>query len=482
MMRVSFPSRPSLSAASALALFLAIAGCGVDERPSILLVVIDTLRADAVSAYGRVEGTTPHFDRLAAEGLLYTRAYAPAPWTLPSHASLFTGLPVERHRVGLEGWMALAQDADTLAEKLARAGYRTAGFSENPLVSGLFGMDQGFGHYATNSLEDNAAEQFLDEKRFFVEEEVERWARGQGRRQPWFVFVNLYDPHDPYEVREQNPFLPEDASAAWAREIERRPKGLCDALPPEKELGVVTGLYLGDVRAADATLGRVLATLEAIDPDRKWIHIVTADHGEHLGEHRILGHEFSVRGPVLHVPLVVHGLPGAPAARIETPVELVDVTHSILAWTGLEESGAQAGLPEAPGAANGERPLFAVYEDTPLVQPDTFPPGHALVATALDEKRAGCGEEDRVFGDTLALTRFPFKLIWFERHDPELYDLSWDERELSDLAGRRPRIVAELRAELEAFREEKLAVGGDGAPPELAPEAVQELRDLGYTR
>ena len=106
----------------------------VDVSPSILLVVIDTLRADAVSAYGAVEGTTPFVDSLAAAGLRYQRAYAPSPWTLPSHATLFTGLWPERHGVGVGGRMLLPEGLPTLAERMGQAGFETVGFSENPIV------------------------------------------------------------------------------------------------------------------------------------------------------------------------------------------------------------------------------------------------------------------------------------------------------------------------------------------------------------
>ena len=110
--------------------------------------MIDTLRADAVSAYGAVEGTTPSFDALASRGLLYERAYAPSPWTLPSHASLLTGFEVDRHGVGVAGRMGLRAEFTTLAERLSEAGYQTVGFSENPLVSDLFGFDQGFERFS----------------------------------------------------------------------------------------------------------------------------------------------------------------------------------------------------------------------------------------------------------------------------------------------------------------------------------------------
>ncbi|GAG48102.1 unnamed protein product, partial [marine sediment metagenome] len=125
-------------------------GCGEapDPRPSIALVVVDTLRADAVSAYGEVEGTTPHLDRLAAEGLLYQRAFATAPWTITAHASLFTGLEPDRHGVGIHGVMVAPETLVMLAERLRDAGYQTAGFSENTYITEDFGMAQGFETFA----------------------------------------------------------------------------------------------------------------------------------------------------------------------------------------------------------------------------------------------------------------------------------------------------------------------------------------------
>src|SRR6185369_7942453 len=112
------------------------------ERPSILLVVLDTVRADAVSAYGTVSGTTPYLDGLASHGLRYAHAFSPAPWTTPSHASLFTGLGVEHHRVGMSDHITAGPDLVMLAERLHDAGYQTAAFIENPLVGEPFGMAQ----------------------------------------------------------------------------------------------------------------------------------------------------------------------------------------------------------------------------------------------------------------------------------------------------------------------------------------------------
>ena len=173
-----------------------------DLRPSIVLVVIDTLRADAVSAYGSVENTTPAFDALAAQGLLYGRAYAPSPWTLPSHASLLTGLGVDRHGVGVAGRMGLRAEFTTLAERLSAAGYQTVGFSENPLVSGLFGFEQGFERFSAITIEDAVFEgEGPGSHRFDIVQEVAAFAAERDRNRPFFLFANLFDPHSPYQDR-----------------------------------------------------------------------------------------------------------------------------------------------------------------------------------------------------------------------------------------------------------------------------------------
>ena len=185
----------------------------VDPRPSILLVVVDTLRADAVSAYGAIEGTTPAFDALASGGLLYGRAYAPSSWTLPSHASLLTGFGPDRHGVGIAGRMGLRAELATLAERLADAGYQTAGFSGNPLVSDLFGFEQGFGRFAARTVEDAMNEENNPgSSQFDIVDEVTAFAAKRDRERPFFVFVNLFDPHTPYLVREENRFVDPDVS------------------------------------------------------------------------------------------------------------------------------------------------------------------------------------------------------------------------------------------------------------------------------
>ncbi len=470
------------------AIWLAV-GCSPesrDLRPSIVLVVVDTLRADAVSAYGAVEGTTPAFDALASEGLLYGRAYAPSPWTLPSHASLLTGLAVDRHGVGIAGRMGLRADFTTLAERLSAAGYQTAGFSENPLVSDLFGFEQGFERFAAITVDDVINE---DERpgslQFDIVAAVAAFAEERDRDRPFFIFVNLFDPHSPYRDREPNRFLGSGVSVgdSWtAAALKKSPNQICDRLPSAEDLKSLHGLYLGDVAAADAKLGKIAAIARDATAGAL-ITVATADHGEHFGEHRLLDHEFSVRGPVLNIPLAVHGLPDTPAGRIDAPVTLVDVATSVLSWAGAEIPPELVGRPLPTRVPDANRPgvdLLAVYSDEKLTLPEDWEEELEPTAEARDTKRSGCWPSDRVFGNMAALTRWPFKLIWFENYPAELYDLSWDPLERSDLAEVRPEVSAPLVAEVQRRAQEiGLVRSGEGVETPSDAE-LEALRKLGY--
>jgi len=478
---------------SALALVFALGfsgGCSPaarDPRPSIVLVVTDTLRADAVSAYGAVEGTTPAFDALAAQGLLYSHAYAPSPWTLPSHASLFTGLGAEQHGVGIAGQMGLRDELTTLAERLRDAGYETVGVSENPLVSGLFGFAQGFERFAAISVEDTIREDRRPGSHLFdVVHEVKSFAEQRDPNRPFFLFVNLFDPHSPYQRRKTNRFLGSDASLdeSWSAEaLKESPNRICNRIPSPEELVQLHGLYLGDVAAADAKLGKIAAIARDAVAGQPLIVVATADHGEHFGEHRLLDHEFSVRAPVLDIPLAVQGLPDTPIGRIDEPVTLMDVSASILRWAGVAIAPEISGRPlptRAPGADRPAVDLLALYSDAKLHVPEDWHRDIKPADEARDAKRSGCGPDDRVFGDMLALTRWPFKLIWFENYPAELYDLSWDPQERSDLVDLRPEISAPMIAEARRVVDEAGLAGSAGEAEAPSAERIETLRSLGY--
>ncbi len=467
---------------------LSAPGCApepADPRPSVLLVVVDTLRADAVSAYGRVQDTTPHFDALAAGGLLYSQAFSPSPWTLPSHASILTGLAIDRHGVGIGGRMGLPDAVETVAERLRGAGYQTAGFSENPLISHGFGMDQGFGQFAAVTIDDvTGGSNEPGSRSFDAVSAVRRFLTERDTSRPFFVFVNLFDPHSPYQDRELDRFVPPELEhlKTWTpRRLSRSPYAICNRLPASDDLAILRGFYLGDVAEVDRKLGKIEAAARQASGG-KLIVVATADHGEQFGEHRLLDHEFTVRAQVLRVPLAVHGLVDVAPARIDSPVELVDIASSILSWAGIgplaELSGRTLPIVDGPRAP---AEFLAVYSDEKLRTPDDWESDLDVEDATSTAKRAGCGESDRVFGNMAALTRWPFKLIWFQNYPPELYDLSWDPEERSDLAALRPEIAAELLA-LARARLGAVGLEGPRLPAAAGParEHLEALDALGY--
>jgi len=459
-------------------------GCGDADPPappSILLVVVDTLRADAVSAYGNGLETTPAFDALAEEGRLYIRAYAPSPWTLPSHASLLTGQTVEDHGVGLAGRVVLPKAARTLAERLRDRGYETAAFSENALISEDFGFAQGFDHFAVRTAE----EQMAAGKKGTIDvvDELRDWLQGRDPQRPFFVFVNLYDPHEPYELRDVNPFLPPGTTTADAEHLKaggRTSHLICDRIPGENPLQVLRGLYLGDVASADRKLGRIRDLLESPGVTNL-VTVVTSDHGEHFGEHRLLDHEFSVHEEVLRIPLVVHGpsLEAGPiqAARLDEPVELRDVAHSLLEWAGADSSGLTGQKLQTESASDSPRDLIALYSDNRMRLPPAF--DRTTAREVQDFKRQGCGEADRVFGDMLALTRYPFRVNWYARYPSEFVDLRPRKDPSQVLPPPPSELFASLQAEAELFAA-RARLGENVAPEPLPPESEEALRSLGY--
>lgn len=460
-----------------------------DERPSVVLVVLDTLRADAVSAYGEVRGTTPTFDELAARGVRYAHAYAPAPWTVSSHATLFSGLRVDQHGIGLDGVSYSPDSLQMLAEDFREAGYQTAGFAENSLVSSAFGLDQGFDHFEATDIADVVRDQVGGRDghaHFRLAHRVRDWARVRDKARPYFLFVNIMDAHDPYLVRPRNHWVPTDADADELSYVSHRyetSSALCAGVPSRRDLALLRGLYLGDVSAADEKLGLVLAALGGERAEDRLLTIVTADHGEHLGEHGLMGHRFSVRNPALRIPLAVTGLPKTPSAVIETAVELRSVRQSLHCWAlgeGCPAELPRRTVPDEDGPV--AQPIIGIYSDASAVLPEPVRKRLGLPGEVShrDRSRRRCGEDDRVFGDMVSLLRYPMKMIWFDGHEPVLYDLSWDPDEKSNQLDRQSELAAAFRSEVEMFVRENLRERPDREVPELSEEAARALESLGY--
>lgn len=296
---------------------------------NLLFVSIDTLRADHVHAYGYPRRTTPHIDYLARRGVRFDNAVAAEMWTLPSHATMFTGL----HPVEHGAWRAtdphpLSGEAVTLAEQLQSAGYATGGFAGGRWVTSRMGMNQGFDHWENDatwkqSLQD-ASHRF---------ESVKSWLEKLETR-PFFAFAHLYQVHAPYDPPERFDVFRSEAERAVDRQ---RIVGTFEGeLPTPTELSAQVALYDGDILATDTALGELMQWMDQEGWLDNTLVIITSDHGEEFFEHGWVGHG-THHGEVIRVPLVLWHKNLRPWSRatIDSPTGGVDLFPTILDLLGV---------------------------------------------------------------------------------------------------------------------------------------------------
>jgi choline-sulfatase len=420
-------------------------GCGSPTTPArlaqqtprhLIVVTIDTLRADRLGAYGNTSVPTPNFDRLAGEGVRALDATSHVPITRPSHASLFTARYPAEHGVRDNISLPLAKEVPTLAEALSAQGFATAAFVSSFVLSSQSGLDRGFEYYDDTFDTGDGREMLslgtVQRRGDETITRVERWLDGraaEAKAKRTALWVHLYDPHDPYEPPE--PF---------ATRFADRP-------------------YDGEVAWTDTLLGRLRASLEARELWDDALVIVTADHGEALGEHDETGHGFFAYETTLHVPLVLRG-PRLPAgATVAGTVRLVDLAPTALAILGL---------PALTGGTTGTNLAASLIAGGPPVPSATT---YAESLTPLTHYQ---------WSDLRVLREGPWKYILAPR--PELYDLASDPGETRDLSTANTATARRLRAALEGLlrAERERAVATDTAPAALSAETLQKLGALGY--
>ncbi|MFZ5482083.1 MAG: sulfatase [Myxococcota bacterium] len=448
-----------------------LAACAPDPRPeTVVLVVLDTVRADRLGAYGGP--ATPAFDAIAARGTLYERAWAAAPWTLPSHGTLFTGLPPEGHGC-TSATLACDPRADMLAERFAAAGWATGGFSNNPWVSPDTGLADGFDVFVEVFREAygvrHAIARYVDPDMTGLSDAgaartvgaVDRWLAGVGDR-PAFVFVNLVEAHFPYDPpagwREDRP----GGVAGDRRLMDRWLATAYAGRLGEPDAARARALYDEEIAYTDAQLGELFRVLERHGRADDALVVVTADHGEGFGEHRadpvqLIDHQLSVHDELLHVPLVVRWPGVAEAgARVGEDVGLVDVAP-LLAWALDGRAGEPPALLRPPPGRAFTASYVPPANEIPILAEHVPGGGAALASRALRAVRLGRE-----------------KLIAPSDGPPALFDLVDDPGETRDLAAARPDRVRVLEALLPPLPE----------PPGATPAAgsVEALRALGYVQ
>ncbi len=419
-------------------------------RPDVVLIVVDTLRADHLGAYGYGRPTSPRIDALARQGTLFESAWAAAPWTLPSIMSIMTSRYPSSHRVENDG-LRLAADVPTLAESLRAAGFSTGAFVSHVYVTEPFGFRRGFESFEDFGLgrPGYRLEAGMEPTADRVTDAALAWLERQGRKSV-FLFVHYFDPHWPYAPpAAYRDLFPSDYRGSLDAGHDSISKFQDPAAPlPADYRAFLVGRYDGEIRFVDDQIGRLLDGLRASGRGgRAWV-ILTADHGEEFKDHGSMGHGRTLYEEVVRVPLVIGRAavppgsgggaatgPGAPGARVATPVSGVDLFPTIAALVG----GAAV-----PAGAQGSSlaPFLAAGGASPP------PPDRTLVSETI-----------RLNAFRKAVRQGPLKLIHFmDQNRAELFDLSADPAEARDLSGSRP--ADRLRLMRALFAEVDLLSGG----------------------
>jgi len=403
-------------AASLVFLGAVLAGCGAPppERvpgANVVVIGIDTLRADHLGCYGYRRPTSPRLDALAREAVLFETAVSPSPWTLPAFASIFTGLLPSSHRAG-EGKQLNVSRLDparaTLATVLHEAGWRTGSFVSNGYVGRDVGLAEGFDEHREAMQSAGAAAQAI------------AWLQAHAQER-FFVFLHIVDPHQPYAppAEDAAPFL----DPRYTGPVGASFSGFGDPTWSDADRRRVVDLYDGEVHFADGLVGRVLDTLASLGVADRTLVVVVSDHGEELFEHRLIGHGHTLYDELLRVPLIVRWPGGGLHRRVAPQVRAMDVFPTVLDALALPVPDGLDGVSLLPLLHGGR---------------------------ASPETETAFAEYLIVDPERKAIRRDGLKLIL----DPasgaaSLFDLRADPTEQRDVASTRPAETAELRARLE---------------------------------
>ncbi len=416
----------------AAALFLPACQGPQEERvQNVVLISIDTCRADHLGSYGYRRETSPHVDEVAREGILFSRAVASVPITLPSHSSMMTGLSPLRHGVRDNNDYRLDPARVTLAEVLAEGGFTTAAFVGAFVMNARFGIDQGFDHYDDFSDEQKGFMAYDERSAAEVTDSALDWL-GRHREERSFLFLHYFDPHGDY-----------------------RPHGEFDFTGDMSSSSRDADLYDGEIAFTDFHIGRFLRQLKDWGLYDSTLLVVTSDHGEGLGDHRERTHGSLLYQSTLHVPLIFRVPGGESGKRIDSVAGVVDVMPTI---------SAIVGLPPPPGLDGRDlSPLFSEGEEG---EGERYVYAESLMPTKFD------------FGPVVSLIGSRWKFIYTAV--PRLFDLDEDPGETRNAAKEHPETARALEERLlRKVAETREEARGDSRIV-LDEESRRRLTSLGY--
>ncbi len=431
---------------------LFFAACAAPEPvPDVVVIVLDTTRADRLGMYGHTRPVSRNLDRFARDSVIYERAWSTSSWTLPAHASLLTGKYPTRHGAYItpltdsdstgDNPAHLRDEAVTLAELLRERGYRAAAFAGAGWLAPEFGLLQGY------EIQDAVNHRTIPAEQ--ISNRAIRWLASVPREQPVHLLVNYFDAHFPYD-----PKPPYDRYARDRPNVKIPDLGdiFGKAPPTAEQLAKMLDLYDGEIEYMDHHVGRLLEALRRAGRYEGALIVVVADHGDLFGEHGHSGHGAWLWEELVRIPLIVHYPRGRDAGeRDESMVSIVDV----LSWIGSELA---LELPlDVDGVAAGERELVLAQE---------FP-------NALFVKLGG----DELDRNLVAGVQWPWKLIASSRGERLLYRLDADPRELESIS--HETASEQIRQALAALQA-SIRVPAPEDPRDMSPEAASQLRELGY--
>jgi len=470
----------------------------MNRQPNLILIVMDSVRVANLSCYGYPRTTTPHLDTLAAESTLFEKAFSVGCWTLPVHASLFTGLHSFSHGVKVSK-DALPKDFPTLATQLKQLGYQTVSFSDNAYISDRTGLTNGFdtvydiwrlvmahGIERTKSsklikkLEPYgppakpliAVMRTLQQFRSMIKRQRRQGDKGAGLTnqflrewlteirnptQPFFLFVNYMECHEPYRppYPYDRSFMPRHFSEWRVSRLRNNKEAILNA--PDKQqrddLEILQALYDGELSYLDAKIGEVIQTLESLGILDETVVVVTSDHGDSLGEHHHIGHRMALYEQLVHVPLIVRYPRRFPASkRVPDLVSLIDLYPTFLELGGGDLSGA---------SLKGNYRLIADHARPFVIAENTAPKSqNGVIARMLRNNQ--------------------YKYIWKSNQEHELYDVLADPQEQANLISARSEVAARLNEQLQAWLDSLGNHQFEAGQVEYDQVMLERLRELGY--
>ncbi len=490
------------------------------SKPNIILITLDTLRADHLSCYGYERETSPFIDKIADEGILFEDCIATSSWTLPSHASIFTSLYPSEHGTIYSGAAKdkiskLPDELTTLAEILKEKGYETAGFIGGPFVASDFGMDQGFDYYNDRlfpmgkiyfdkltfldfflnifkkkinlrKLSSSIEYYLVDIWNYIYNENFTKDSIGYDSRKkkaneinavalPWierhkdsrfFLFINYLDPHSRYT-------LPKGFKNRYDTGYKSNLRGLVSELkaihyhrysPTEDDLKLLISLYDSQINFLDLHIKQLFDKLVSCEIDKNTIVVITSDHGEAFGEHKLMEHGFSLYEDQLKVPLILWGIEKFPSSlRISTQVQIIDIMPTILDIISIpppEDIRGKSLIPLISGEEDFERP-------------------YALAEIFEDKIWYVFGKEFR--RDLKCIRTQGWKYIKSSRGNNELYRIIEDEKEIINLIDSEKEVSEKMEDLIkEVASSFKLKFDDKAKPFHIDSNIKEQLRGLGY--